>query len=153
MQATRNLLVAFTLLFVLSACASNTILAYQPTERISAKDASRIVEELTMMQHANWRPDRLEISEEYIFWNYGRFTEPNGWRPGTTTREVTDRIYFNSIKNVQLMTWQRKFKQWYVVSIVDKNNEVVKHAFYSRDESEAKRFVDALESLIAARRN
>lgn len=137
---------------MLTGCARNTIIAYEPTAQMNAQDASRVVEEMIMSQHSNWRPQNIVITSEYIVWNYGRITEPIGWGQGVTSREISDRIYFNSMKNVQLMTWQRKFKEWYVVSVIGKDSDSSKHIFYTRSEDEAKRFLDAFESLMLSRK-
>lgn len=47
----------FILLLLLTGCA--TKIAYAPTDKMGNKDASIIVEQLTMMQTSKWKPDNI----------------------------------------------------------------------------------------------
>ena len=149
-------------MLIIAGCASS-IIAYEPSKRLNIKDASDTVEELIMTQHPNWKPDYVETNPNYISWGYGIISKGQGSTVAynniafgsstTRTRDVGERIYFKSIKDVQLISWQRKFKEWYVVSIIGKDDDIKKHVLYTRDINEAKRFIDAFNSLMVAYKN
>jgi hypothetical protein len=130
---------------------------------MSVRDAVDIVEQLTMTQHKTWRPDYFEINDKYILWNYGTISKGQISAvaidsivvgSGTsTTRSVGDRLYFNSIHNIQLLSWKRKFKQWYVVSALDNDNNIIQHLFHTQSLDDAKRFSDAMHTLVVYHEN
>jgi succinate dehydrogenase/fumarate reductase flavoprotein subunit len=132
----------------LVGCGSD-IIVYKPLSISNTQEASKTVEELTMSQPTGWRPDNIQIKDDYIYWSFGKRTECNQFA-GCRTYEDSKRIYYSSIKNIQLMSWHRKFKKWYVVSIIGKDDGVIMHVFYTRDEDEGKHFADALNSVIFA---
>ena len=125
------------LLLLVTACGSNSI-PYQPVA-MDYNEALAVVEELTMTQHSEWKPDEFGIMDKYIFWNYGFVTNSSGsaaviadtvviGNSRAETKSNNERIYFKTIKGVKILDWQRKFKQWYVVSLVDTEGRVTKHA-------------------------
>jgi len=121
-----------------------TLVNYQSTERMSFKDASAIVEELSMMQHPDFRPSSIVIKENYILWVAGIKSSGGVAINGAVnmeTHDASERIYFNSIEKIEI--YQKK--DWYYVLIHCKN--IDKYAYLTQDLNEAKRFVDALETL------
>ena len=157
----RGIFFPIFLLFV-TACGSNAI-SYQPT-LMSYSEALNVVEELTMTQHSEWKPDEFGITDKYVFWNYGFVTNSSSsaaiiadtaivGKSQAETKLNNERIYFRTIKGVKLLDWQRKFKQWYVVSLVDTEDRITKHALRTRSLDDAKRFMDAMESIIRERKD
>lgn len=161
MQKTGCIFKIFVLvtLFLYAGCASKTI-AYQPTHRLGVKDASNTVEELTMTQHKKYKPDYIEIGEQYILWGYGTISKGHGGAVGysattninvavggstTSTREVGDRVYYKAIKELRLSK-----KHGYVVTAISYDNKEIKHLFYTRNIEQAESYIDAMNSLIAA---
>ena len=136
----------FILLLLLTGCA--TKIAYAPTDKMGNKDASITVEQLTMMQTSKWKPDNIQINENYILWSYGSVSEldPLG---NYSNHDLSERIYFNSILEVQLMSEKRLTGQWYVVSIIKRENNNL-DVYHTQSVNEAKRYIDALESLMTA---
>jgi hypothetical protein len=63
----------------------------------------------------------------------------------SATRSAGTRIYYESTSDVVLYSWKRKFKQWYVVSLVGKMKQ---HMLRTRNLEEAKEMVDALEVVL-----
>jgi hypothetical protein len=130
---------------------------------MSIGDAVDIVEQLTMTQHKTWRPDHFSINDKYIFWQYGTISKGHGSAVAidsivfgsvtSTTRSVGERLYFNSIHDIQLQSWKRKFSQWYVVSAFDNDNNVVQHLFRTQSIEDAKRFTDAIHALVLYHEN
>lgn len=140
-------LIAILSLFLMG-CAS-ALIPYQPQAMLEVKDASSTVEELTMMQPSDVRPDFVKVNESYILWNHG---VSGSSRPSRSifkhastieVHEASERVYFNSIENIEIYSK----KGWYYVYIHCKN--IDKYAFYTEDLNEAKRFADAVESLRA----
>lgn len=157
--ALRGMFLPLFLLFA-TACGSNAI-SYKP-EFIDYNEALDVVEELTMTQHSEWKPDEFGITDKYIFWNYGFVATSSSssaiiadsaivGKSQVETKLNNERIYFRTIKGVKLLDWQRKFKQWYVVSLVDTEGRIKKHVFRTRSLDDAKRFMDAMESIIRKR--
>lgn len=150
----------WVMLFALSACGT-TPTDYSP-KSMEVAEALVIVEELTYSQHQAWRPQYFEISSNYIGWDYGLVSKHSSssvlvgntslavGSGRTSTRAVTDRVYFRSIGGIKLLDWTRKGRQWWVVSIYDKNGQLAKHAFRTRNLEDAKLFADALNSIFLA---
>jgi dihydroxyacetone kinase len=140
---------AIALSVFLFGCAS-TLIPYQSQERMSVKEASAVVEELTMMQPTDVKPVNFEIHENYILWGYGisgNSSTSRGIFKSTsqlTAQESSERIYFNSIENIEIYSKNG----WYNVYIRCKYIEM--SALYTQEINEAKRFVNALESLKLA---
>ena len=102
-----------------------------------------------MTQHPAWRPDGMSIRDEYIELGLGT-TEV--YREGFTSTSsrghaLSSRIYYSDIKSVEILDWTRKFKTWYIVSVVDKKNRT--HLFRTRYIAEAQEYLNALNVVIA----
>lgn len=147
------------MLLALGGCSSKVI-SYQSSNQMTLNDAILTTEELIMTQHENWRPDSFTIRNDYMLWGYGAATSTSGIATsfgygvayGTSkavTRDIGNRVYYKNIKDVQLMTWSRKFKEWYVVSLIktDGLNDSTQHIYYTRNQDSAKRLVDSLNII------
>ena len=153
-----RLLIIFFLL-VVSGCGGVTPIKYtpMPMDYTEAKDT---VEELILTQHQLWKPDSLELNNKYIAWNFGYVSKGGSTSvviPGTyvavgssrsTTRHKNERLYFRAIKSIQLSTWSRRLKKWYVVSTLDKHGNISKHILHTRNREDAERFTDAMNALL-----
>lgn len=162
MTRINGLTVFFAILF--SVCligCSSKVIVYEPTMEMTLAEAISTTEKLIMTQHANWKPDNFFIRDDYMLWGYGVVTNQQGFATslgyGTAygsskavTRDVGNRVYYKSIKNVQMMSWTRKFKEWFVVSLikVDGDFESTQHIYYTRNQDSAKLLVSSLNTII-----
>ena len=125
-------------------------------------DAIVMIEKLIMTQHPAWRPDYIEITSQYFLWGYGTRSTGRGSAVvvgnaafGTSTYETrvnAKRLYYEQIHRIVLKSWTRKFRQWYVVSTRNSDNEHLGTIFRTRNLEYAKRFVDAMEAVVAVYR-
>ena len=155
------LIVLLTLL--ITACGGTSPIKYQPTS-MDINEAKDVLEELTWSQHPKWKPDSFVITEKYIAWGFGATSKSTGFATaigdsgvaiGSSTsniRNIGDRYYYRSIQKVELSSWQRKFKQWYVVSITDMHNRH-KYVLRTRILKDAKVFTDAMTTIVDNYRN
>ncbi|PPK49969.1 hypothetical protein BY454_14017 [Marinobacter persicus] len=157
----KNWIVIFCCVFVLglSGCGTSPM-KYQPETDISYSQAVHVIDRLIMEQHSDWRPDFVEVTDRFILLGYGSVTQ--GGASGafignvaigahsSTTRVASDRIYFESIDDIILYSWKRKFRQWYVVSLLGNNR---KHILRTRSLEEAKQMANALQVILDSYEN
>ena len=129
----------------LTGCGS-TLIAYQPSEKMSFKAASALVDELIMGNENKYKPDSLAINESYISWGMGTDSATRGgiFTMSTTSHVIGERIYFKSINKIELYLKRRN----YIVQIQSK--DIDRNVLATPDINEAKRLINALESLILA---
>jgi hypothetical protein len=153
---------------ILALCGCGTsLMRYEPSSRgMDVDQAISTIEKLTMMQHPAWRPDYLAFEYEYMAWDFGYVTSqrasavavPIGntavaiGRGRGTTRHLANRIYFSDIRRIELLSWRRKFKQWYVISIVHMRNRRT-HVLRTRYLDDAQAYIDAMHVVMHARIN
>ncbi len=148
------------LVLLLSGCGT-TPMPYN-TKNISISEAYEVIDQMVMTQHRAWKPDYFIITDRYLGWDYGSVSRGqtnavvyNGLATGTsssTIRDVNERVYFNQVDHVQLLDWTRKFKQWYVVTLVDQNGNYIKHILRTRSKSDAELMMDALSAVLSDRK-
>ncbi|MDE1334124.1 hypothetical protein [Vibrio aestuarianus] len=148
----------FFLVF-LSGCGT-TAMNYQ-AKSMSISEAYDVMDEMVMTQHSNWKPDYFVITDKYLGWDYGSkssgtvnavaYNNVVFGSSSSTTKKVGERVYFYKINGVQLYDWKRKFKQWYIVSLIDENGKVIKHVLHTRSLSNAQKTVDALNVILSDR--
>lgn len=92
-------------------------------------------------------------------WSYGTTSQTRGiasaigdtgiavGASSSVTRDLGDRAYYRSIDRVQLLSWIRKGKQWYAVSLTAKRGES-KVILRTRSLEDAKLFTDAVSSVL-----
>ncbi|MFG0770466.1 hypothetical protein ACF8PD_01300 [Vibrio plantisponsor] len=146
------------LLVILLVGCGTTPINYQ-VQPLSATESYNIIDELIMTQHRNWRPDYFVVTDTFLGWGYGVQSSGKTSAIGSnnsafvssrsTTRNVSDRVYFSRIGQVQLYSWKRKFKQWYVVSLLDGNGNKIKNILYTRSLSDAEKMVDAMTVVLS----
>ncbi len=146
----------FSVLIV--SCGSSPT-KYQPKE-ITIEEAYEISEEMIYTQHPKWRPDNFVVTDKYIGFDYGTVTRgrvsgsvigDTGFFVGSsksTTRGTGERYYYRNIASVKLLSWKRKFQQWWVVSLYDENDHYIRHILRTRSYSDAKLFTDALHKIV-----
>ncbi|CAK1758163.1 conserved exported hypothetical protein [Vibrio crassostreae] len=153
-----------SLLLVATLTGCGTVpMAYQPKD-MSLDQAYVVVEQMVMTQHRNWKPDYFVMTEHYIGWDFGTVSKSVGTgtsfgnsnaiviaSSNTTTRNVGERVYYNQIEEIKLLSWKRKFKQWYVVSLTDLNGRVLKHIVRTRQLRDAEFATDALNVILKDR--
>ena len=145
----------------ITACSSSSIISYTPQPVGNLNEAKDTVEELTLTQHQLWKPDYIELNDKYAAWGYGQISKTQGIAVAsggiagaestTKTHNANERVYYNSIKEIQLMNWSRKFKKWYVVSLIGTDNQIIKHVYYTQNMDSAKRFINAFQFIIKNR--
>jgi hypothetical protein len=155
-KATGLALLALSLLF--AGCVAN--LHYQHRNTIPTGEAQEIIEQVFMQQPREQRPESVVFTDRYFEIRRGVQTRgrssgfglPVGntgvvvatGRGSQTSREVIDRVYYDSIGNAEL--WSRR-SYWYV-EIRDKDNRNPMRV-YVTNRSKAERFIDAIYSLPA----
>lgn len=142
---------------LMSGCSSTKFTDRTPDTSVSIEQAVNTVSRLTMTQHPKWRPDGVGITEEFIYWGYGTTTRGSLGavvvgsfgiaNSHSVTRDAGQRLYFADIRNVQFVDWKRKGKQWYVISVVDRNMGR-KHTFRTRNYDDAISYFDAFSSIL-----
>ncbi len=151
----RKLIFAFCLLFA-SSCGTSELM-YSPNQ-VTFESAERTAEKLIMTQHKAWRPDDFFITEDYLAWDFGNVSTgsfagaaSNGFVGGSTsstTRRASNRVYFEDIEQVKLLSWKRKAKQWYVVSLTGRDGKLLIHALRTVSLVEAEKFTDAMNEIV-----
>lgn len=146
---------------VLAGCGGTRPLDYSPRP-MQIESAEKAVERYVMTQHPAWKPDDFVAGEDYMGWNFGSVA--TGQFVGTAignvavgsstgqTRVMTERVYYDEIAAVKMYSWMRKGQQWYLVSALRDNGQVIKHILRTRSENDAKTMTDALAALVAERR-
>ncbi|MGM8224982.1 hypothetical protein ACSV5M_00270 [Cellvibrio sp. ARAG 10.3] len=144
------------LIIFLSGCGT-TPMTYQ-AEPMSINEAYEIIDQMIMSQHRDWAPDYFVITDKYLGWDYGSISYGttnaivyNNFALGnssTTIRNAGERVYFSKVGGVKLYSWKRKFKQWYTVALIDKNEDLIKHILRTRDLSDAQQLFDAMTVLL-----
>ena len=146
------------LILVLTGCGSTSPMSYDPSP-MDFEDAIVDVERLIMTQHPIWRPDYIEFDSQYLLLGYG--TRSTGRISGaavggavfgstsSSTHAVSERLYFEQVKGITLMSWTRKMKQYYAISIRDSDGEHVGHVYRTRDIESAEQFVDAMNVVVS----
>lgn len=154
-------IVTVILLLVLTlgvAACGTSPMKYEPQAEMPLTQAVRVIDRLIMEQHPTWRPDFVEINGRFILLGYGSVTRGHGsavvlsdgvaiGAGSSRTRTSGERVYFESTDKVVLYSWKRKFRQWYVVSLVGKNRQ---HMLRTRSLEEAKQMANALQVVINA---
>ncbi|GAB1267006.1 hypothetical protein NBRC116493_02590 [Aurantivibrio infirmus] len=132
------------------------MIQYEPETDMSLDEAGRVIDRLIMEQHPAWRPDFVEINDQYILLGYGTVTRGGGsavvlnenvviGSSSSNTRAAGERVYYESTNKVVLYSWKRKFKQWYIVSLVGKKQQ---HLLRTRYIEEAELMVNALQIVL-----
>ena len=67
-------------------------------------------------------------------------------RTTSTTRHVGERLYYDSNHSIVLSLWSGDH---YLVSIRNEDNKTVHHVLRTNNQEYAKRYVDALETLVS----
>ena len=138
-------------ILVLTGCETTSPIDYRPS-LMSVADAIDRIDRLTMSQRPEWRPDFIEINDQYILWGEGSLSRGSRNIPAflgkttTTTHEVGDRMYYDSPHRIVLSSWSGDH---YVVSIRNEDTEFFKYVFRTKNQENAKRYVDALETLVS----
>ena len=144
----RKILVLWSIL-VVASCQTTSPIEYQPSP-MSFSDATDIIDRLTMTQRPEWRPDFFEVNDRYILWGYGTASREKeaivGRTTATSTREVGDRLYYDSPHSIVLSLWSGDH---YLVSIRNEDNNVVTHVFRTSNLENAQRYVDAMETIAS----
>lgn len=123
---------AFVIGWFLTGCTATSI-AYDTSNKISDKEASALFVDLTLSQQASSsKPASLELRESSILWE-------------------KDPMYFISMKNAELLQKSGKYQVQinFHGHVFRKDNWFI--AYRTADIDEAKRYIDVMNSLIAAR--
>ena len=127
--------VHFLVLAVLtiSLIGCTTPMPYARVADMDIDESREMIEELLVTQHRAWAPDYVQFNQKYVAWG-GGFQD-------------LIRIHYRYVDTVRLFSWKRKFRQGYVVQVVGKGDRSSTVVFRTRRLSDAKRFIDAFDSL------
>lgn len=128
------------LLFLSTAVLMNctSVMTYSPQTGMSRSESEAIIEELLRTQHRAWKPEYVSFNDAYVAWGGGR--------------PQLIRIHYTDVDELGLYSWRRKFTLRYVVQVVQKERKGKINVLRTRRLDDAKRFLDAFNSLLAARR-
>lgn len=152
------------LMSLLCACGGTNVMPYDARPNMRVEQAMTTIEKLTMTQHPAWRPDYVVFEPDFLGWGMGTVTTQSAravavpigdsavaiGRSRGTTRNVGERVYYSDVRQIQLLSWRRKGKQWYVASVVDHRDRRT-HLLRTRYVEDAQSYVDALHVLVGAR--
>lgn len=147
------------LIVVAFAAGCTAKVAYEPRSTGDVQEAARTIEKLTMTQHREWRPGAISITRRYLIWGSGVMTKAGadaadgeeGVLVGRTTASYGDseRLYYEDINRIEVLDWTRKFKQWYVITVITDRDKLV-YLLRTRHIEDAREYADALKTLMAA---
>jgi hypothetical protein len=149
---------------LLCACGGTRVMPYDARPNMRVEQAMTAIEKLTMTQHSAWRPDYVVFEPDFLGWGMGTVTTQSAraiavpvgnsavavGRGSGTTRNVGERVYYGDIRQIQLLSWRRKGRQWYVASVVDRRDNIT-HLLRTRYVEDAQSYIDALYVLVGAR--
>ncbi|MBD9573681.1 hypothetical protein IB260_00015 [Pseudomonas sp. PDM23] len=143
---------------LLIGCHSTPV-QYQ-AQPIDKRTAVAVIEQVSMEQPQSVRPQQVIVTDDFIGYGNGvrsdadsfgsavAITPTTAIGAGSTrviTKELSDRIYFNSIGTIQLWTKRQR----YIVQV--RNTEGYKYRdFYLTNRVKAERFIDALNFFKAS---
>ena len=154
-----RMLAPFILTLIITALSGCTsVVQYQP-HSMDVGAAKELIDKLTMTQHPAWKPDYIEFNDTYIQWGFGAVTTGSGsgavignvavTSGRSSTHNVGTRLYYSDVRDIQLLDWTRKGKQWYVVTSVNARGEQT-HLLRTRHLEDAQQYVDAIRTVIHA---
>lgn len=137
-------------LIATAGCAAQRV-AHVPRS-IGHAEAREIIERVMFEQPGKHRPEAVAFAREYMVLRYGTVSRgratavPVGTMAiasgETVTTEAGKRLYFDTIAETRIYTK----REWFVLDIVDASGHVMQRV-YSRDETRARAFVDAIAAL------
>lgn len=133
-------LITVVALLLLSGCMKR--IQYSPDiSSVNSVEAKEIVKQVVQEQPGELAPINVEITDRY-FKMYATKSNPmNGYTiPWNTV------VYFNNIGKIELKQEKKWSKKWYVISIMDRNNQK-RYSVFTAHEIKAKSFIDALSKL------
>ena len=148
--------VPLLLLFVLVGCAAVPI-PFNYDDSLNAREAATAVDRALMTQPPNFRPESVDVTPEYVMYGKGTISRgrnsllvvPIGnviavgrGRSSTTSKNLIERIYFDTYSEAKLYRKRRLF----VVMIYSNDRQPVKR-FYLYNEEQARALINSLHSL------
>jgi hypothetical protein len=157
--ASLRIIGAIVLIAAMAACGTTQI-AYV-AKPIELEAAQRNIERLVMTQHQDWRPDDFIFADEFFGWSFGTVSQGNFAGVGTSgvvfgtsserVRQLSDRVYYSQVAGVRLYSWKRKMRQWYVVSLIGRDDTVLMHTLRTLSREDAELMVDSLNQYLYAK--
>lgn len=154
----KRLFAALVLVAALAACGTTQI-AYTPRP-VELAAAQQNIERLVMTQHQAWRPDDFVFTDDFFGWSFGtvsRGTFTGGGAYGVVVgssservRHLSDRVYYSQVTGVRLYSWRRKGRQWWLVSLMGRDDTVLMHALRTLSREDAELMIDSLNQFLAA---
>lgn len=125
---------------------------------VAAELAEPTIERLVMTQHQAFRPDDFIVTDDFFGWSFGAVSRGSfsgaavgGAVFGSSServRQLSDRAYYSQITEIRLYSWKRKMKQWWLVSLVDKDDRIIIHALRTLSREDAELMVDSLDQFL-----
>jgi hypothetical protein len=142
------------------AACGTTKVDYVPRP-IELAAAQQNIERLVMTQHQAFRPDDFVFTDDFFGWSFGtvsRGTFSGGVAYGMVVgssservRQLSDRVYYSQVTEVRLYSWRRKGRQWWVVSLIGRDDTVLMHALRTLSREDAELMVDSLNQFLSAK--
>jgi len=147
------LIIVFSLIIL--SCASQV--EYTHKSDITREESLKIIEQVVYEQPQKYRPEYVQITDEYIGYGSGTVSRHSGSNVGvhvtndvsvakskgkSKTKYISKRVYFNSIGKVNLF----KKRKWFSVQIISTDGYQLDQIF-TRNETKARRLIDAIYFL------
>jgi len=141
---------------LLAGCRTNELLEYQGNNSLSANDAATAIDRALMTQTPKFRPESVDVTDEYVMYGMGTITRGRnsllvtpvgnalavaGGRSKSKSKELNERIYFDSLSSIRLIKGR-----YYIVQI-DTNDRQPRKTFAIYNEQQAHGLIDGLRSL------
>lgn len=150
---------AIVLIAALSACGTTRIdYAPRPIEMGAAQEN---IERLVMTQHQAFRPDDFVFTDDFFGWSFGTVSRGRfsgaavyGVVVGSSServRQLSDRVYYSQVTEVRLYSWRRKGRQWWVVSLIGRDDTVLMHALRTLSREDAELMADSLNQFLSSK--
>jgi len=147
---------------LLTSCAAKPVF-YKPIPELNKLVAVKMIEQVLYEQHEKYRPESVFISEEFIALNKGLQSNTRGsaiavvanrnliiglGSSKTLTKEMSQRIYFNSLGEPKLYLKKGR----YIAQIKDVSGQTLLNV-PAISEAKAKSFINSLMYFVEINRN
>jgi hypothetical protein len=131
----------FIVLICMTSCSTTMLKDYLPKSDLDSVAAEKVIRRALEEQPWEYRPKEIKFSEDALRITVVRYRfdgnfhrEPNG--------EIPINVYYDSLGKTKVVRKRGRF----VLTITNRRGELLRNVFLP-DETEAKNFLDALESL------
>lgn len=139
-------LIILVMVLVLSGCAAKQYTDYEPLP--SPIDPKGTIERVLTEQPKKFRPEAVDVQDEYVEYSNGSTSKGSVWVPGSGTKRVdVVRVYYTSIAENRLY----KKGRWWNVRSVNKQGTLLGIA-WTDDLMWARKYMAALDAMRSAQK-